>query len=288
MQERLCVCVWEECRALLCSVLWACKRKFLTSKVLVILLFSNSTHKTQFTFFSGRWRRASLGLSWTSANCANMYEQTILLRQAGMFKLFFIIGILIWSYILNFNLGYILNLAGDHVFGSKALDTWWRTERSKKNHHQSSTTQCEDEWDTCENWWWWCWWLEFVWFLRRNETFRWNEWLQWATKLFWLVCTGACFPRHPSHGKFAGRSSQNSQLHKFTAVVCNGSIMCNGVQEDTRRYTVEEEDEEAEEEKGSRRRRKERERQTDRQAEESPTYHDFIFLFFLFLPPWKS
>jgi hypothetical protein len=64
--------------------------------------------------------------------------------------------------------------------------------------------------------------------------------------------------------------------------------MCNGVQEDTRRYTVEEEDEEAEEEKGSRRRRKERERQTDRQAEERPTYHDFIFLFFLFLPPWKS
>jgi hypothetical protein len=36
--------------------------------------------------------------------------------------------------------------------------------------------------------------------------------------------------------------------------------MCNGVQEDTRRHTVEEEDEE-EEEKGSRRRRKERERQ---------------------------
>jgi len=45
--------------------------------------------------------------------------------------------------------------------------------------------------------------------------------------------------------------------------------MCNGVQEDTRRHTVEEEDEEEEEEEeGSRRRRKERERQTDRQAEE--------------------
>jgi hypothetical protein len=37
-----------------------------------------------------------------------------------------------------------------------------------------------------------------------------------------------------------------------------------GVQEDTRRHTIEEEEEE-EEEKGSRRRRKERERQTDRQ-----------------------
>jgi hypothetical protein len=41
--------------------------------------------------------------------------------------------------------------------------------------------------------------------------------------------------------------------------------MCNGVQEDTRRHTVEEEEEEEEEEKGSRRRRKERERQKDRQ-----------------------
>jgi hypothetical protein len=61
--------------------------------------------------------------------------------------------------------------------------------------------------------------------------------------------------------------------------------MCNGVQEDTRRPTVEEEEEE-EEEKGSRRRRKERERQTD--THKKGYLSRFHLLFFLFLPPWKS
>jgi hypothetical protein len=62
--------------------------------------------------------------------------------------------------------------------------------------------------------------------------------------------------------------------------------MCIGVQEDTRRHTVEEEDEDEEEEKRSRRRRKERERQTDRQKK--GYLSRFHSLFFLFLPPWKS
>jgi CRISPR/Cas system CMR subunit Cmr4 (Cas7 group RAMP superfamily) len=57
--------------------------------------------------------------------------------------------------------------------------------------------------------------------------------------------------------------------------------MCIGVQEDTRRHTVEEEDED-EEEKRSRRRRKERERQTDRQKK--GYLSRFHSLFFLFLP----
>jgi hypothetical protein len=56
------------------------------------------------------------------------------------------------------------------------------------------------------------------------------------------------------------------------------------VLEDTRRHTVEEEEED--EEKGRRRRRKERERQTDRQKKAHLSR--FHFLFFLFLPPWKS
>ncbi len=50
--------------------------------------------------------------------------------------------------------------------------------------------------------------------------------------------------------------------------------MCNGVQEDTRRHTVEEKEEEEKRGRG---------RQTDRR-----NLSPFQFVFFLLLPPWKA